>query len=133
MLKTNRSMWKFILLSLVTCGIYGLVVLYEVSNEINLVASERDGKNTVNYLWVAFILGPITLGIYTLIWWHKLSNRLGDEESALGITVDVTAKDFWLWCILGSLIVVGPFVYYSKFFKAANRINEDYNSKHPAA
>ena len=37
------------------------------------------------------------------------------------------AKDFWLWCILGSLIVVGPFIYFHKFFKSVNLLAEDYN------
>ena len=43
-LKTNRSLVKFILLSLVTFGIYALVVMSGVSTDINIVASRYDGK-----------------------------------------------------------------------------------------
>ena len=122
-------MWKFFLLSLITLGIYGVVVLYHVSNEINQVASPRDGKKTMNYLWVFFLFSWLTLGIIPLIWYHKLSNRMGDELQARGINYEISAGTFWGWYVLGSLIFVGPFVYYSKFFKAMNLINADYNAK----
>lgn len=43
-LKTNKSLVKFILLSLITFGIYGIVILSSVSNDINIIASRYDGK-----------------------------------------------------------------------------------------
>ena len=132
MLPVNRSMWKYVLLSLITFGIYGLVVLYNVSNEINQVAGPRDGKKTMNYLWVGLLLGPITCGIYWLIWFHKISNRMGDELKARNLDYDFSASTFWLWSILGSIIVVGRFVYLHMFFHATNLINEDYNKDHTA-
>ena len=43
-LKTNKGLLKTILLSLVTFGIYPLVVMSAVSNDINIVASRYDGS-----------------------------------------------------------------------------------------
>lgn len=43
-LKMNRSLVKFILLSLITFGIYGIVVLSGISSDINTIASRYDGK-----------------------------------------------------------------------------------------
>lgn len=43
-LKTNKSLVKFILLSLITFGIYGIVILSSVSNDINIIASRYDEK-----------------------------------------------------------------------------------------
>lgn len=48
-LKTNKSLVKFILLSLITFGIYGIVILSSVSNDINIIASRYDGKRTMHY------------------------------------------------------------------------------------
>ena len=48
-LKTNRSLLKFILLSLITFGIYGIVVMSSISNDINLIAGRYDGKKTMHY------------------------------------------------------------------------------------
>ena len=38
-LKTNKGLLKTILLSIVTFGIYGIVVMSSVSNDINVVAA----------------------------------------------------------------------------------------------
>ena len=38
-LKTNKGLAKYIFLSIITLGIYGLVVMSSVSNDINIAAS----------------------------------------------------------------------------------------------
>jgi len=37
------------------------------------------------------------------------------------------AGTFWGWGILGSLILVGPFIYTHKLLTAMNRLSADYN------
>ena len=126
-LKTNKGLLKTILLSLITFGIYSLVVMSAVSNDINIVASRYDGKKTMHYCLLAFIVAPITLGIAGIVWSHKISNRIGAELNRRGIAYSFSATDFWLWNVLGGLIVVGPFVYLHKMFKAVNMMNAHYN------
>lgn len=128
-LKTNKGLLKYILLSIITCGIYGLVVMSSVSSDINIVASRYDGKKTMHYCLLTFIVAPITLGIAGLVWSHRISNRIGAELKRRGIAYNFSASDFWLWNVLGSFIVVGPFVYLHKLFKATNLMNADYNVK----
>ena len=127
MLRTNRGLAKFYFLSLITFGIYGLVVLCNVSIDINIIASRRDGKHTMNYLLLYFIFSWLTLGIAPLVWFHRISNRIGGQLAARNLPYSFNASDFWLWCMLGSLIIVGPFIYLYKFFKAMNIIADDYN------
>lgn len=127
MLRTNRGLAKFYFLSLITFGIYGLVVLCNVSIDINTIASRRDGKHTMNYLLLYFIFSWLTLGIAPLVWFHRISNRIGGQLAARNLPYSFNASDFWLWCMLGSLIIVGPFIYLYKFFKAMNIIADDYN------
>lgn len=129
MLSTNRGLIKYLLLSLITFGIYAIVVMTKISMEINVTASPRDHKHTTNYLWLIFILAWITFGIYPFIWYHKLSGRIGDELRARNIGYSFGAGSFWGWDILGSLIIIGPFVYLHKLFKSMNLINADYNAK----
>lgn len=126
-LKTNRGLLKYILLSFITFGIYGIVVMSSISNDINIVASRYDGKKTMHYCLLFFLVGPITFGIGYLVWFHKISNRIGSELMRRGITYSFGASDFWLWNVLGSLIIVGPFIYVYKLFKATNMICEHYN------
>ena len=130
MLRTNRGLLKYVLLSLITFGIYGIVVKTHISMEIDTVASPRDHKSTLNYLLVVLLLGPITCGIFPLIWYHNLSNRIGDELKARNLGYEFGAGDFWGWGVLGCLILIGPFVYLHKLLTSMNLINESYNASH---
>lgn len=126
-LKTNKGLLKYILLSAITFGIYGIVVMCAVSNEINITASRHDGKSTMNFLLCA-ILSPLGLGIPMIVWYHRISNRMGYELRRRGIAYSFSASDFWLWDVLGALLCcVGPFVYAHKMFQACNMINAHYN------
>ena len=126
-LKTNKGLLKTILLSLITFGIYPLVVMSAVSNDINIVASRYDGRRTMHYCLLTFIVSPLTFGIASIVWSHKISNRIGAELKRRGVYYSFGASDYWLWNVLGSLIVIGPFVYLHKLFKATNLMNAHYN------
>ena len=92
-LKTNKGLLKTILLSLVTFGIYALVVMSAVSNDINTVASRYDGKKTMHYCLLTFVVAPITLGIAGIVWSHRLSNRIGADLNRRGIEYSFSATD----------------------------------------
>ena len=126
-LKTNKGLLKCILLSAITFGIYGIVVMSSVSNDINIVASRYDGKKTMHFCLLLFLVGPITFGIGYIVWFHKISARIGIELHRRNIPYSFSATDFWLWNVLGSLIIVGPFVYMHKLFKATNMLCAHYN------
>lgn len=128
-LKTNRSLLKYILLSLITLGIYGIVVMSAASSDINTIASRYDGKKTMHYCLVFFIFSWLTIGIVPLVWSHRISARIGNELARRGINYSFGAGNFWLWNILGSLIIVGPFIYMHKFLKSMNLLAADYNAR----
>ncbi len=126
-LKTNRSLLKLILLSIITLGIYGIVVMSSVSTDINVIAGRYDGKKTMHYCLVLFIFSWLTLGIVPLVWNHRLANRIGGELNRRGIAYSFGAGTFWGWGILGAVIVVGPFIYLHKLLKSMNLLSENYN------
>jgi uncharacterized membrane protein YqgA involved in biofilm formation len=128
-LKTNRSLLKVILLSIITLGIYSLFFYAGIASDVNLLASRYDGKKTMNFWLLFFIITPITAGIGMIVWIHKLCNRMGDELSRRGISYSFRASTYWLWCVLGALIIVGPFIFIHKFAEASNRLAADYNIK----
>ncbi len=127
-LSSNYSMLKLILLSPITLGIYPLVILSRISSDINTIASSHDGRRTMHYCLLFFLVGPITGGIANLVWNHRICNRMGTELSRRGLPYKISASTFWLWGILGSLIIVGPLVFLSKFYKAMNFLASDYNT-----
>lgn len=126
-LKTNRGLLKTILLTLVTFGIYSIIFYSGISEDINTIASRYDGKKTMHFCLILFILSPITLGIAAIVWQHKLCNRMGSELQRRGINYSISAGTFWGWGVLGSIIVVGPFVYMAKMCTAMNELCANYN------
>ena len=128
-LKTNKGLLKTILLSIITFGIYPLVIMSVISNDINTVASRYDGKKTMHFCLVYFIFSWLTFGIVPLVWSHNISDRIGCELRRRGINYSFGAGTYWGWAFLGSFIYIGPFVYCYKLFKAMNLLSEDYNMK----
>ncbi len=126
-LRTNRSFIKTLLLSLITFGFYGLFVYAGVADDVNTVCTRYDNRKTMNYWLLFFIVTPLTLGIGNIVWMHNICNRIGNELKRRGVDYNFSAGTFWLWTFLGLFIVVGPFVFAHKFFKAVNKLNESFN------
>lgn len=127
-LKTNRGLLKYILLSAITFGIYGIVLFSSISSDINIIAGRYDGKKTMHYCLLAFLVGWLTAGIGFFVWYHRISARIGGELARRGISYRFGAGTFWGWGFLGTLIVIGPFVYCHKLFKAMNLLSQHYNT-----
>lgn len=53
-LKTDRGLLKFLLLSLITCGIYSIVFFSSLSNDINVIVSRYDGRKTMYFALLLF-------------------------------------------------------------------------------
>ena len=126
-LKTNRGLLKYILLSLITFGIYALVVMSTISEDINIIAGKYDGKKTMHFCLMAFLFSWLTLGIVPIVWYHRISARIGHELHRRGVTYSFGAGSFWGWNVLGALIGIGPLVYAHKLFRAMNLLCSDYN------
>ncbi len=126
-LKTNRGLLKYVLLGLITFGIYPIVVMSGISSDINMIASKYDGKKTMHFCLLFFIFAGLTLGIAPIVWYHRISARIGKELARRGIGYSFGAGSFWGWNVLGSLIGVGPFIYLHKLCKAMNKLAADYN------
>ena len=126
-LKTNRGLGKYIIFTIITLGIYPLVMMSGISSDINLIASRYDGKKTMHYCLLMFIFSWLTLGIAPFVWFHKLSDRIGAELKRRNYNYSFGAGSFWGWYILGSLIFVGPFIYIHKLCESMNLLAESYN------
>ena len=127
-LPTKRSLCKMIFLGLITLGIYPTVIYSRIITELNIAASRHDGKRTMPYFGM-LMLAPLTLGVFTYVWFHKLCARIGEELQRRCIDYKFGPSHFWLWGILGSFILVGPFVFTHKLMKSMNLLNKDFNEK----
>ncbi len=109
-LSTNRSFLKFLFLNIVTCGIYGIICLYEISKDINTIASRYDNKKTMNYV-VAWLLSTVTFGISIIVWYHKISSRIGCELQRRNYDYKFSASTYWSYSFILFIIPSFTFVF----------------------
>jgi len=124
--KTNRSIWMYILLSIVTCGIYPYYFIHKLAEDVNDVC-RGDGENTSG-LVVFILLGIVTCGIYTLVWWYKLANRLQANGPRYNVQIQENGTTYLLWVLVGWLLCgLGPFIALNFVIKNTNKLCMAYN------
>ena len=125
-LRTDRSLLIYILLTVVTCGIYGLIFLYLLIQDVN-TACNGDGEETPGFL-LYLILSICTCGIYSFIWYYKLGNRLANNCRRYGYTVSEDGITVLLWMIFGYFLCgIGPFIAMNIIINQTNDVCMGYN------
>lgn len=125
-LRTDRSILIFVLLSIVTCGIYGLIFLYLLIQDVN-TACEGDGEETPGFL-LYLLLSVCTCGIYQFIWFYKLGNRLSNNCRRYGFSVSEDGTTVLLWMIFGYFLCgIGPFIAMNIVINQTNNVCMGYN------
>ena len=123
----KRGLAGLIILSIVTFGIYGLYWIYKLAKDVNTIC-EGDGKKTGGLLKY-LLLGLVTFGIYNCIWVYSLGDRLQDNAHKFNQTFKESGGIVLLWFLLGSLIIIGPFIALHIIIKNTNALADEYNKK----
>jgi len=127
MVKSNRSLLKYILFSIITCGIYPLIFIHGIARDVNIVC-EGDGKHTGGLLKL-ILLSIITCGIYTYVWYYSLGNRLMENAPRYNMCFSENGTSVLLWILFGSLLCgIGPFIALHIIIKNTNALACGYNS-----
>lgn len=126
-IKTDRSLIMYILLTIVTCGIYGYWFIYSIAQDVNEMC-KNDGEKTGGLL--AFILlSFITCGIYAWVWYYKLGNRLAKNAPVYGMNFTENGTTVLMWQIFGALLCgIGPFIAMHILIKNTNALAVAYNN-----
>jgi len=117
----KRSFVKWLVLSVLTLGIYNLYWIHKLAKDVNKIC-EGDGKKTSGLLQY-ILLGIVTLGIYNLAWFFMTSDRMADI--ALKYNAKVKGNST---VILLSLIFFFPITVYL-ITENMNTLVEEYNKK----
>lgn len=108
----QRNFWTFLVLDILTCGLYGLYFWYVWNEDVNRIC-EGDGQYVPNYI-VVILLGFVTCGIYTYYWMYKQGNRLQANAGRYGVQFKENGNSLLLWSLLGYL-TCSLTVYYSYY------------------
>lgn len=124
----NRSLPMYILLSIVTCGIYSYYFLYKLAADVNIIC-DGDGKETPGLLKL-ILLSLVTCGIYSYYWYYALGNRLAENAPRYGMSFTENGTTVLLWRLFGVLICgIGPFIAMHIVIKNTNALAGAYLSR----
>lgn len=96
---TNRNIGLAIVLSIVTCGIYGLVWMVSINDDINNISDDVNGTSGVMVL----LFSILTCGIYTIYWYYKMGQKLFEA----GKKHDMNISDNSIVYLVLSLVGLG--------------------------
>ncbi len=124
--KTDRSLVMYIILSIITCGIYSWYFIYSLARDVNIMC-RADGQKTGGLL--AFILlSIITCGFYALYWEYSLGNRLAANAPRYGLNFQENGSTVLLWYLVGLLLCgIGPYIAMHILIKNSNALGIAYN------
>lgn len=100
----KRSVLSVILLTLVTCGIYGIYWFIVVTNEIEEDLADRSNGCCSNGV-SAFLLNLVTCGIYGVYWWYTEAKRLALLGELRGVNVSDNSMAYLVLSLFGLGIV----------------------------
>ena len=124
--KEDRSLVMYILVSIVTCGIYSYYFLYSIAQDANVVCAD-DGKKTSG-LAAFILLSIVTCGIYAWIWYYNLGNRLSENAPKYGLNFSENGTTVLMWMIFGSFLCgIGPFIAMNILITNMNALAHAYN------
>lgn len=80
----SKNIVTCIILSFVTCGIYGLYWLYCLVSDINAISDDPNAMSPV----LVIILSIVTCGLYFLYWVYKAGSLLDQKMIETGRTAE---------------------------------------------
>ena len=97
----ERKLALCIILTIVTCGIYGLVWFFNLVNDLNTAAPSSDDKTPGTVL----LLSIVTCGIYSFVWLYKSGDKVDKIRTHNGEAPSSSAVLYLVLAIFGLSIV----------------------------
>ena len=100
MILEKKNIVACIILTFVTCGIYGIYWLYCMISDINTISGDSDSMSPI----VVILLSIVTCGIYSVYWFYKAGALLDQKAIEFG-RISENRSSLYL-----SLIIMGYFI-----------------------
>lgn len=97
----NRNIAVCIILTIITCGIYGLYWFVKLTDETNSMAPEKQSAGGVH----ALIYTILTCGIYGIYWAYKLGEKVdvikesSDDSPVLFLVLHILGLPIIDYCL----------------------------------
>lgn len=124
MIQEDRRLWKLLLFTIPTLGIYNIYFWFTLTKDLNEMNQEE--KKLKNYFLVIF-LSIITLGIYRWVWFFYVADRIQTTGADIGIKIKPGPSITLIWKLFGTFILIGPLVANFLVIHNMNKVASQYN------
>ena len=98
----KRELVTCIILSIVTCGIYGIIWLVNMINDINKVCQDDKSGQSAGTVILLII---VTCGIYGIIYFYQAGSRMAAAGKKYGVEIADNSTLYLILSIFGLQIV----------------------------
>ena len=98
----NKNIAVAVILSFVTCGIYGIIWFINMVNDVNNVCKDEHSNQSGG---VVFLLTLVTCGIYGIYWFYQAGKRLAVAGSKYGVQISDNSVLYLVLALFGLQIV----------------------------
>ena len=125
---TNRSFAKVLLLTLITCGIYGLIFTNSLIKDINKMLPV--GEQPLPGIGRFILFSILTCGIYGLYFWYIVGEKMVVVGATYGVEVKLNGTLTLVILLLGSLACgLGSFILMYMQVQTMNQLSNAYNHR----
>lgn len=93
----KRNVALYFILSMVTCGLFGLYWFCTLNDDTNKVSGHPEAMNGV----LAFLLSIVTCGIYFLVWSYNMGTRIDEAKAKRGMPGGSSGALYLVLAVLG--------------------------------
>lgn len=97
-----RNIGIAILLSVITCGLYGLYWFVCLTDDANILS----GRTADTSGGVALLLTIVTCNIYELFWAYKMGEKIGEAQMRRGLPADQNNRILYLLLSIFGLSII---------------------------
>ncbi len=98
---SKRDLVLNIILTIVTCGIWGIIWEVQIADDIKLLTGEEDLASGI----VLVLLSLVTCGIYFIFWVYNAGNKLELVKAGYGLPTESKGLVYVVLSIFGFSIV----------------------------
>lgn len=97
---TQRNIVLAIILTFITCGIYGIFWFISMTDDVGKLSGDHSFTGVKNFLLVL-----VTCGIWSFIWAYQVGKHLAEAQRQRGLVVNDNSTIYLILSIFGLSIV----------------------------
>ncbi|KAF1302867.1 DUF4234 domain-containing protein [Enterococcus saccharolyticus] len=129
MIGPNRSVLLIIVLSIITCGIYPFIWMYQVTSELNEYTEDYHLNPSL-----VIVLTLLTCGLYQFYWWYRINELMMRAQYQTGYSMPTDNKLLFILLTFFGLALINMAILQSdlnRLWDQAMRADAEVNNQPP--